>query len=257
MFRNMFCFCCSLTSKLNQVNSNHWIFCCPLVNHICADIHKPISMLSKKGVLCVAISIGMEVLTLLRLETETFIECQNQMSRILESLTALSSLDCSPHANQGKLITLDICVQTNSLDRGTLTCQHCQNVKSLRLVLVKTQVLISTIKLTKIWYSSMFYLIGIRHLLKLNKFIFYKRKLCKYLIKNIRWYPNLFLLIWWYAVEKRLGTPDLDFQYFILSLLIRKFSMNIQTFWNFIWQLYLSKFFMNVQTFSILFKILV
>jgi hypothetical protein len=28
--------------------------------------------------------------------------------------------------------------------------------------------------------------------------------------KNSWWYADLFLLIWWYAVEKRLGTPVLE-----------------------------------------------
>ena len=26
----------------------------------------------------------------------------------------------------------------------------------------------------------------------------------------IRWYAKFFLLVWWYAVDKRLGTPDLE-----------------------------------------------
>ncbi len=115
----------------------------------------------------------------------TFIESP-KLLRILEALTA------------SKVLTV-LYMQTNSLDRGILsTLSKCWESWSY---FGQDSSLNFNYQVDKKWNSSMFYLIVMLHLLRLNKFVSYKRKICMQLSKKIRWYANFFLLIWWYAVE--------------------------------------------------------
>ena len=36
--------------------------------------------------------------------------------------------------------------------------------------------------------------------------------ICMVFCALLRWYAKLFCTFWWYRVEKRLGTPDVDFE---------------------------------------------
>ena len=106
-----------------------------------------------------------------------------------------------------KLFELNI--QWNPLSVITLGLRETDNI--IWMITISTSTILKTLFGT---WSAWLYKTFISD--SFNQFPLYLFVVCtlkkNYIVnwKNIRWYANFFLLVWWYVVDKRFGTPALD-----------------------------------------------